>query len=72
MQAERDDLIAAIARLRQGINALNREGRERLLKAFDEVNTHFRDLFVTLSGGGEAHLKLVSHTTLALPTNCSV
>ena len=58
MQAERDDLIAAIARLRQGINALNREGRERLLKAFDEVNTHFRDLFVTLFGGGEAHLKL--------------
>ncbi|HAJ21633.1 MAG TPA: chromosome partitioning protein ParA, partial [Rhodospirillaceae bacterium] len=48
----------AIARLRQGINALNREGRERLLKAFDEVNTHFRDLFVTLFGGGEAHLKL--------------
>jgi len=58
MQAERDDLIAAIARLRQGIGALNREGRERLLRAFEEVDTHFRDLFITLFGGGEAYLKL--------------
>jgi len=58
MQSERDDLIAAIARLRQGIGALNREGRERLLRAFEEVDTHFRELFTQLFGGGEAHLKL--------------
>lgn len=58
MQAERDDLIAAINRLRQGIGALNREGRERLLRAFEEVDGHFRELFVKLFGGGEAHLKL--------------
>ncbi len=58
MKTERDDLVAAISRLRQGINALNREGRERLLRAFEEVDTHFRQLFVELFGGGEAHLKL--------------
>ena len=58
MQAERDDLIAAINRLRQAIGALNREGRERLLRAFEEVGVHFRELFVKLFGGGEAHLKL--------------
>ncbi|MEQ8440467.1 MAG: AAA family ATPase [Alphaproteobacteria bacterium] len=58
MQAEKEDLISAIARLRQGIGALNREGRERLLKAFEDVDTHFRELFVQLFGGGEAHLKL--------------
>src|SRR5262249_371334 len=34
MTAERDDLIAAIGRLRQGIQSLNREGRERFLVAF--------------------------------------
>jgi chromosome segregation protein len=34
MQTERSDLINAISRLRQGINSLNREGRERLLAAF--------------------------------------
>jgi chromosome segregation protein len=58
MRAERDDLIAAINRLRQGIGALNREGRERLLRAFEEVDEHFRELFEKLFGGGEAHLKL--------------
>ncbi|MEC8199874.1 MAG: chromosome partitioning protein ParA, partial [Pseudomonadota bacterium] len=58
MQTEREDLLAAIARLRQGISALNREGRERLLAAFEQVNQHFEELFVHLFGGGRAHLAL--------------
>ncbi|HMA14737.1 MAG TPA: chromosome segregation protein SMC [Kiloniellaceae bacterium] len=58
MQSERADLVNAIARLRQGIAGLNREGRERLLAAFEAVNTHFQELFVRLFGGGRAHLKL--------------
>jgi chromosome segregation protein len=56
--SEREDLEEAIARLRQAINGLNREGRERLLKAFDIVNSHFSELFISLFGGGAAHLKL--------------
>lgn len=55
---EREDLTAAIARLRQGISSLNREGRERLLTAFEQVNRHFTRLFSRLFGGGEAHLRL--------------
>ncbi|HVA15913.1 MAG TPA: chromosome segregation protein SMC [Stellaceae bacterium] len=55
---EREDLIGAIARLRQGIAALNREGRERLLAAFATVNEHFTKLFTRLFGGGRAYLKL--------------
>ena len=55
---ERADLESAIARLRQAIGNLNREGRERLLAAFDVVNKHFGELFVSLFGGGEAHLEL--------------
>jgi len=58
LQAERSDLIAAIGRLRQGIASLNREGRERLLAAFELVNGHFEQLFTRLFGGGRAHLKL--------------
>jgi len=58
MQSEREDLVAAIARLRQGISSLNREGRERLLAAFETVNQHFQELFVRLFGGGRAHLAL--------------
>ncbi len=55
---ERDDLVAAIHRLRQGIGSLNREGRERLLAAFGTVNGHFQRLFTHLFGGGEAELQL--------------
>ena len=58
MIAERDDLVAAIGRLRQGIGTLNREARERLLASFGTVDAHFRDLFTRLFGGGRAHLKL--------------
>ncbi|GAB4262982.1 MAG: chromosome segregation protein SMC [Pararhodobacter sp.] len=57
--AEKADLEAAVAKLRSGIAALNREGRERLLAAFDEVNANFRTLFTHLFGGGEARLVLV-------------
>jgi len=55
---ERIDLESAIGRLRHAIGNLNREGRERLLIAFDIVNKHFGELFKSLFGGGEAHLKL--------------
>ena len=58
MRNERGDLVSAIARLRQGIGGLNREGRERLLAAFEHVNGHFTELFVRLFGGGRAHLSL--------------
>jgi chromosome segregation protein len=58
MQAERNDLEEAIKRLRQGIQNLNREGRERLLAAFEAVNGHFGSLFQHLFGGGTAHLEL--------------
>jgi chromosome segregation protein len=60
MQAEKDDLVQAIARLRQGISSLNREGRERLAAAFETVNKHFQELFVRLFGGGRAHLSLAA------------
>jgi chromosome segregation protein len=58
LQSERSDLVNAIARLRSGIQSLNREGRERLLAAFEVVNGNFQKLFSRLFGGGHAHLKL--------------
>ncbi len=59
MEREKADVEEAIVRLRQGIANLNREGRKRLLEAFDTVNGHFQRLFKTLFGGGSAELKLV-------------
>ncbi|MDG1472865.1 MAG: chromosome segregation protein SMC [Ascidiaceihabitans sp.] len=56
---EKLDLEEAIKTLRSGIASLNREGRERLLTAFEQVNTNFALLFTHLFGGGEANLVMV-------------
>ena len=56
---EKTDLEDAIRALRTGISNLNREGRERLLTAFEQVNESFGLLFSHLFGGGEAKLVLV-------------
>lgn len=58
LTAERDDLVEAIRRLRGAISSLNREARERLQASFAVVDAHFRKLFDTLFGGGEAQLVL--------------
>jgi chromosome segregation protein len=56
---EAEELTQAIHRLRGSIGNLNREGRVRLLDAYQKVDTHFRRLFTTLFEGGQAHLELV-------------
>ncbi|MDY6961653.1 MAG: chromosome segregation protein SMC, partial [Pseudomonadota bacterium] len=59
MVRDKTDLIEAIAKLRTGIQSLNREGRARLNEAFVKVNEHFQELFTTLFGGGTAELSFV-------------
>jgi chromosome segregation protein len=59
MVGDRDDLVAAIGKLRGGIQSLNREGRSRLNEAFEKVNGHFQELFTSLFGGGHAELQFV-------------
>ena len=56
---EAEELTQAIHRLRGSIGNLNREGRVRLLEAYEKVDAHFRRLFTTLFEGGQAHLELV-------------
>ena len=56
---ERDDVVDAIRKLRAAIQNLNKEGRERLLAAFDVVNVQFQRLFTHLFGGGTAELQLI-------------
>ncbi len=56
---EQAELSEAVNRLRGSIGNLNREGRERLRTAFEQVDQHFRRLFSRLFEGGQAHLALV-------------
>ena len=47
MKSEKDELETAIKKMRVSIEDLNKEGRSRLLNAFEKVNTHFKDVFVS-------------------------
>tara|TARA_Y100001970_G_C14258549_1_gene877557 strand:+ start:9340 stop:11958 length:2619 start_codon:yes stop_codon:yes gene_type:complete len=59
---DQSDLFAAIAKLREGINKLNTEGRQRLLAAYSVVNENFQKLFNQLFGGGKAYLKFTDES----------
>ena len=59
IRREHGEIEAAIARLRGSIGALNKEGRERLMAVFTQVDHHFQSLFSRMFGGGRAHLGLV-------------
>ena len=59
LELEKFDLTQAIEKLRIAINKINKEGKNRLLKAYEEVNNNFSDLFKKLFNGGEARLELI-------------
>ena len=59
IKTERDDLVEAIKKLRTGINDLNKEGRQRMQRAFHEVNEKFQDVFKKFFGGGNAELQFI-------------
>jgi len=55
---EKGDVAQGVAKLRRAIATLNAEGRTRLMRAFEQVDAHFAQLFATLFEGGQAALKL--------------
>ena len=59
MEKDREDLVSAIAKLRNSISELNQKGRERLVEAFDKVNRKFNEVYTKLFSGGSAKLELV-------------
>jgi chromosome segregation protein len=56
LDAQYLDLQTAIDTLEDAIRKIDRETRELLQSTFNEVNTHFGELFPKLFGGGEARL----------------
>ena len=59
---DQSDLLSAISKLREAINSLNTEGRQRLLAAYGIVNENFQKLFTRLFGGGKAYLKFTDES----------
>jgi chromosome segregation protein len=62
IKKDQSDLLAAIAKLREAIDKLNTEGRQRLLASYGVVNENFQKLFVQLFGGGKAYLKFTDES----------
>ena len=62
IKKDQSDLLAAIAKLREAIDTLNTEGRQRLLASYGIVNENFQKLFVQLFGGGKAYLKFTDES----------
>ena len=62
IKKDQNDLLTAIAKLREAIDKLNTEGRQRLLAAYGVVNENFQKLFVQLFGGGKAYLKFTDES----------
>ena len=59
MEQDRQDLVTAIIKLKEGINELNQKGRERLIDAFEKVNRKFNEVYTQLFNGGTAKLELI-------------
>ena len=58
LTTQRDDLNSAKASLQQAIREIDTTARELFLRTFVQVRENFRNIFMTLFGGGECDLRL--------------
>jgi chromosome segregation protein len=58
LTAQRADLAAARSSLQQAIREIDTTARELFLATFTQVRENFRQIFMTLFGGGECDLRL--------------
>jgi chromosome segregation protein len=69
LTGQRNDLAQAQISLQQAIKEIDVTAREMFLKTFEEVRGHFRNIFMTLFGGGECDLRLENPES---PLNCDI
>ncbi|HEY5492888.1 MAG TPA: chromosome segregation protein SMC [Gemmatimonadaceae bacterium] len=69
LTTQRADLSDAQRALQQAIREIDTTAREMFLKTFAEVREHFRNIFMTLFGGGECDLRLENPE---LPLDCDI
>src|SRR5437762_4892103 len=63
LTTQRDDLNSAKNSLQQAIREIDTTARELFLQTFVQVRENFRNIFMTLFGGGECDLRLESPET---------
>jgi chromosome segregation protein len=67
--AQRIDLSDAKASLLQAIKEIDATARELFLATFEQVRVNFREIFMSLFGGGECDLRLENSDT---PLDCDI
>ena len=65
LDAQNEDLVAALTTLENAIRKIDKETRERFKETFDEVNSRMQARFPKLFGGGQAHLELTEDDLLS-------
>jgi len=69
LTTQRADLTQAQTQLQAAIKEIDVTAREMFLATFAEVRTHFREIFMTLFGGGECDLRLENPEA---PLDCDI
>jgi chromosome segregation protein len=69
LTSQRDDLSSAKHQLQQAIREIDVTARELFLATFHQVRENFRNIFMTLFGGGECDLTL---ETPEAPLDCDI
>ena len=64
LDAQNDDLEAALETLQSAIRKIDKETRQRFKDTFDQINTGFADLFPRVFGGGTACLEMTGDDLL--------
>ncbi len=64
LDAQNEDLLAALDTLENAIRKIDRETRSRFKETFDEVNAGLGELFPQVFGGGQAYLELTGDDLL--------
>jgi chromosome segregation protein len=65
LNTQRQDLLDSIRDTEKAIQELDTESRRRFEQAFQSINTHFKEMFETLFGGGQGEMRLTDETNLA-------
>ncbi len=69
LTGQRNDLVAAKQSLHQAIREIDSTARELFLVTFSQVRENFRQIFLTLFGGGECDLRLENPDA---PLDCDI
>lgn len=69
LTGQRNDLVAAKQSLHQAIREIDSTARELFLATFAQVRENFRQIFLTLFGGGECDLRLENPDA---PLDCDI